>query len=93
MSSDSEAKKALCITVWIILSWNKFNPSWSIFVPNWYKFTPTWYRFMPESNPKILDFRKKLFAKNSEIVISSGFQKLIVVGFESHMIINNILSN
>ena len=80
-------------TVWIILSWNKFNPSWSIFVPNWYKFTPTWYRFMPESNPKILDFRKKLFAKNSEIVFSSGFQKLIVVGFESHMIINIFLSN
>ena len=79
--------------VWIILSWNKFNPSWSIFVLSWYKFIPTWYKFMPGSNPKILDFQIKLFAKNSEIVFSSGFQKLIVVGFESHMIINNFLSN
>ena len=80
-------------TVWIILSWNKFNPSWSIFVLSWYKFIPTWYKFMPGSRQKILDFQIKLFTKNSEIVFSSGFQKLIVVGFESHMIINIFLSN
>ena len=69
--------------VWIILSWNKFNPSWSRFVLSWYKFIPTWYKFMPGSRQKILDFQIKLFTKNSKIVFSSGFQKLIVVGFET----------